>query len=82
MLNKKYLTCIPCEHRPFWQLNRLNDFTTETIANLFVHERLKIAEAYSESSGTSKMELFQKCLRLKAINYFCKKHLLRCSTGF
>ena len=66
MLNKKYLTCIPCEHRSFWQLNRLNDFTTETIANLFVHERLKIAEAYSESSGTSKMELFSEMFKAKS----------------
>ena len=66
MLNKKYLTCIPCEHRPFWQLNRLNDFTTETIANLFVHERLKIAEAYSESSGTSKIKLFSEMFKAKS----------------
>ena len=38
--------------KPFSQL-------TQT-ANLFVHERLNIAEAYSELSPTSKMELFAK----------------------
>ena len=60
MLNKKYLTCISCEHKPFWQLSRLDNFTIDVIANLFVHERLKIPEAYSDPSQTSKTELLAK----------------------
>ena len=58
VLNKKYFTCIPREHKPFLQLNRLDEFDINAIANLFVHERLKVPEAYSESSRTSRMELF------------------------
>ena len=42
----------------FWQLSRLNEIAINTIANLFLHERLKIPEAYSEPSRTSEMELF------------------------
>ena len=30
------------EHKPLWQLRRLNDFITEAVANLFVCNRLKI----------------------------------------
>ena len=57
-LKKKYLNCIPRERKPFWLLTGLDDFTINAIAKLFVHERLKIPEAYSEPSRTSKMELF------------------------
>ena len=42
------------------QLNQLDHFTINTIANLFVHERLKMPETYSEHSWTSKMELLVK----------------------
>ena len=81
VLNKKYLTCIFREHKPFRQLSRSNDFTTDAVANLSVHERRKIPEAYSEPSRISKMELFViNDERLKVINNICKK-LLRCSTG-
>ena len=48
MLHKKYLTCISHVYKHFWQVSRLNQFTTGTMANLFVHERLKIQEANSE----------------------------------
>ena len=37
MMIKQNLTCIPGEHKSFWQLSQLNDFI---IANLFIHERL------------------------------------------
>ena len=58
MLSKKYIFCIPREHKPFRQLRRLNYFTIDAIANLFVQERLKISQAHSEPSQTSKMGLF------------------------
>ena len=48
MLSKKYLTLITRERKSLWQLKRLDDFTINTITNLFVHGRLKIPEAYSE----------------------------------
>ena len=48
VLSKKYMTCIPSEYS--WQLTHLGGFTLDAIANLFIHERLKIAEAYSEPS--------------------------------
>ena len=44
-----------------------------------------VSEAYSEPSQTTKMELFVKMVkaeRLKPVNYFRKKLLLRCSTVF
>ena len=41
---KKYLTCIPREHKPFWQLHRLDGFASNE-------------KAYSDPSRTSKMEL-------------------------
>ena len=47
-------------NKPFWQLRRLDDFTVDAIANIFVYERLKISKVSSEHSGTSKMELFVK----------------------
>lgn len=59
MLRKKYLTWTRCEHKAFWELSRLDDFTIKGIANL-VHERLKIREAYLEPIQTSKMNLFLK----------------------
>ena len=46
----------------FWQLSWLYDFTINAVANLFVHERLKIPEVYSEPSQTSKIELFAKII--------------------
>ena len=58
MLSKKYLTCFPCEHKPFLQLSQLDEFVINAIANHFVHEKIKIPEAYSEPSPTSRMELF------------------------
>ena len=61
-VHQKYLTCIPREHKSFWQLSRLNDFTINANANLFVHERLKIPRAYSEPIQTSKMKLFAKII--------------------
>ena len=60
MLNKKYLILITRERKSFWQLRQLDDFTINAVANLSVHERLNFPEAYSESSRTSKMELFGK----------------------
>ena len=62
MFSKKYLICIPREHKSFWQLSQLDDFIKNTVSNLFVHERLKIPEAYSEPSQTSKIELFAKII--------------------
>ena len=57
-VQQKVSTCVPREHKPFWNLSPLDDFTINAIANLFVHERLKIPEANSELSQTSKIELF------------------------
>ena len=51
VLSKKYLTFIPQEHKPFWQLSQLDDFVSNTI------ERLETPEAYSEPIWTTKMEL-------------------------
>ena len=48
MLSKKYLTLITRERKSLWQLRQLDDFTINAIANLFIHERLKIPEAYSK----------------------------------
>ena len=56
--SKKCLTSVPREHKPFCQLSRLDDFAINAIVNLFVHEGLKIPEAYSKASRISKMELF------------------------
>ena len=42
------------------ELRRLYDLIINTIANLFLYERLKIPEVYSEPTQTSKMELFVK----------------------
>ena len=50
VLSKKYLTLIPREHKPIWQLPRLDDFSINAIANLFINERLKIPETYLEPS--------------------------------
>ena len=70
VFSKKYLTCIPCEHKSFRQLSWLDDSTFIAIANLFVHERLKIPEAYSEPSRTSKMELFAKMIAKSHLKLF------------
>ena len=45
-------------HFVWFILTRLDDFAISAIANIFVPERLKIPEAYSEPSETSKFELF------------------------
>ena len=55
---RKCLTLIPREHKPIWQLSRLDDFTINIIMNLFVYKRLNIPEAYSEPNQVSNMELF------------------------
>ena len=60
MLSKTYLTLIPRERKPFWQLRRLGDVPINAIANLYIYEKLKIPETYSEPSRKSKMELFAK----------------------
>ena len=60
MLSKKYISLIPLERKPFWQLSGVDDFTVNAITNLFFHERLKIPKAYLEPSRTSKMELSAK----------------------
>ena len=60
MLSKKYLTLIPRESKLFWHLRRLDEAPINVIANLYIHERLKIPETYSEPSQKSKMELFAK----------------------
>ena len=41
VLSQKYITCIPPEHKPFWQWIQLDDFTINVVVNVFVHERLK-----------------------------------------
>ena len=60
MLSKKYLTLIPRESKLFWHLRRLDEAPINVIANLHIHERLKIPETYSEPSQKSKIELFAK----------------------
>ena len=57
-VKQKILLCIPRRHNSFCQLCRLDYFAINAIANLFVHEKLKISDASSEPSPTSKMELF------------------------
>ena len=57
---QKYLTLIPCERKPFWHLRQLEDFPINALANLYVHERLEILEAYSEPIRKSKIDLFVK----------------------
>ena len=57
-VKQKIIYLIPCEHRQFWQLSQLHDFSINAVVNLFIPERLKIPEAHSEPSQTSKMELF------------------------
>ena len=77
LIKQKNLTCIPREHKPFWQLSRLNDFVINTIAHLFIRERLNIPEAYSEPSITSKMELFPKIVKGKtSLSIFAKSFTL------
>ena len=34
---KKYLACISCVHKSFWQLRRLDDFVIKAIENLSLH---------------------------------------------
>ena len=65
VLRRKCLTCIPCEHKPFWKLSQLNDFSINAIVTLLVPEKLKIPDTYSELSLTSKMELFAKMVNCK-----------------
>ena len=47
MLSKELLTCIPQEHKSFWQFSRLDTLTL-------------IPKRYSEPSQTSKMKFFEK----------------------
>ena len=56
---KIYTILIPLEDKPFWQLHRLDDFINATV-NLFIYERLKIPDAYSEASRTYNMEIFAR----------------------
>ena len=70
----------------FWQFSRLDDFTINAVASIFVHESPNIIGAYSETNRASKMELFshQWCKNsqwLKVSDYFCKKPYLSCLTG-
>ena len=58
VLCKKFITWIPPEHTPFSQLRQLDDFSSNTIVNFFVYERLKIPEVYPNVSRTSKIKLF------------------------
>ena len=57
-VKQKIIYLIPCEHRQFWQLSQLDDFSINAVANLFIPEKLKIPEAHSEPSQISKMEPF------------------------
>ena len=46
-----------------WSILRwIDGFVMNAIANLFLHERLKIPEAYSEPSQISNMEIFANLL--------------------
>ena len=45
----------------------------------FKANNISTAEAHSEPSHISEMELF--CKQMKAINYFCKKLHLKCLAG-
>ena len=59
------------------RLSRVDNFTINSVANLFVHERLKIPEAYSEPSRTFKMELFAKIFRgKKPLTTFAKSSIV------
>ena len=60
MLSKKYLTLIHRESKLFWHLRQLDEAPINVIANLYIHERLKIPKTYSEPSQKSKTELFAK----------------------
>ena len=82
VLNKHYLTCIPREHKPLGQLTRLDDFTINAIANLYIHERLKILEAYSETSQTSEIVLFAKIVNgYKSLTISTKSFILDVRLG-
>ena len=82
VLSKKYFTCISHEHKPFWQLSRSDDFTVNAFADLFVYERFKISDAYSELSRTSEIELSAKIANdQKPLTIYIKKLHLRYSTG-
>ena len=64
-------------------LSRLDDFAISTIANIFLHERLTIPEAYSEPSQTSKKVLFANLVfNLQSLTNICKILHPRCSSGF
>ena len=65
LIKQKISNFIPHKPKPFWQLSQLNDSAINAIANLFVHERLKIPEVYSECSQVFKMELFAKIVNSK-----------------
>ena len=60
-------------------LSRLEDLAINTIANLFLHERLWIPEAYSDI----KMEIFANSVSsYKPLTNICKLLHLTCSTRF
>ena len=59
-----------------------HDFAINAIAILFVHERLNIPEAYSETSWASKMELFAKIVNNKAsFDIFAESSILDVRLG-
>ena len=39
MFSKKCLTCNPREHKSFWHLSPLDDFTINVVANVFMKDR-------------------------------------------
>ena len=80
VIRKRYVTCISREHKPFYQLRRLNDFNINTVANLFVLEKPKIPKRYSGSRHLDGA-FCKNSWWLKVINYFCKKVHLRFSNG-
>ena len=74
---KKCFTCIPCQYKPLQKLTRLDNFALNGIGNLFVCERLKLLEAYSEPSWTSKMALFAKIFNSwKSLTIYAKSSIL------
>ena len=59
-----------------------DDFIINAVANLFVHERLKIPETYSEPSKTSKIELFAKNINGSKPSKTLSAKTLTCPTVF
>ena len=62
---------MPREHKPLWQLSRLNDFITEAAANLFVCNRLKI---HNQSLVKHlRWSFLRKCFQAKSHSLFLQK---------